>query len=371
MIAPLLLVTAAVGITGTVRSATMQVALPDPLYPDQPPKQCRIEIALDRYGVPTTYRMRLQSATCFDGKCRPLDVTLTWDAIGRYRSLEVPAKLPLTKKEHDPFTAADYQRLDRILSDRDSLLGPFPAELFAPNAVPASTASAQSSKQETKTNDFSVGANAVSPPTPDAVSEPTPLTIQEAVVPGAAYTSWVLWHWVNGPIVAKLRAETIRRMDERRLREMLADGDPEVVRFALELILETPDGRFRKECFRILETAGLENCRLALDYLERSASDSRRLASELIPLYGTNPGSTRLLYRYFESCQGLSPDFWSALAAKLQDLPAHEQVYLLDLLETRAKEIEAVRRQVEVLAREGDPYVLMRARRFLAEFGSH
>ncbi|RMF86990.1 MAG: hypothetical protein D6741_21180 [Planctomycetota bacterium] len=247
--------------------------------------------------------------------------------------------------------------------------------MFAPKALPADTDAPSKSgdgrSQVPASTEAPKRTNEPPAPIPDAVSEPTPLTIQEAVVPGAAYTSWVLWHWVNGPIVEKLRAETARRMDIRRLRHMLADDDPEIVRFALELILETPDGRFQQECLHVLETAGLENSRLALDYLKQSAADPRRLATELIPLYGTNPGSTRLLYRYFESCEGLTSDFWSALAARLKDLPAHEQVYLLDLLEARARDVEAVRRHVEGLAREGDPFVLMRARRFLGEFGSH
>ena len=47
--------------------------------------------------------MELINEVCLDGVCKLVEVSMYWDALGFYKSLEYPEGKPLTKVEHEPF----------------------------------------------------------------------------------------------------------------------------------------------------------------------------------------------------------------------------------------------------------------------------
>ncbi len=92
----------------------VQIPLHDPVKPDEPAIDFRVELILDADGFPLEYRLSLFTGVCLDGQCNPLQADLFWDVLGNYTRLE-DDDAPLTKGDHKPFTDADYVRLDQIL----------------------------------------------------------------------------------------------------------------------------------------------------------------------------------------------------------------------------------------------------------------
>jgi hypothetical protein len=106
-----------------------QIPLHDPVKPDEPAIDFRVELILDADGFPMEYRLPLTTGVCLDGQCNLLQADLFWDALGNYTRLE-DDDAPLTKGDHKPFTDSDYDRLDQILKDRWSILGTHPLDYF-------------------------------------------------------------------------------------------------------------------------------------------------------------------------------------------------------------------------------------------------
>ena len=163
--------------TGVGRERVHRIRLPDPANYARDPQIYDVIQVLNESGRTEGYRMHLVTDVCFDRTCKIMEVTLTWDADGNYRSLETPENAPLTRINHTPFEPADYRRLDRILRDKRSVLGIYPMNMFV-TAV--------------SSNDL------------DGFSGATRKELSGAVVEGAAYSTWILWNWVNGDMVREL-----------------------------------------------------------------------------------------------------------------------------------------------------------------------
>jgi hypothetical protein len=69
--------------------------------------------------------------------------------------------------------------------------------------------------------------------TVDAVTGATPQTIKKSVVEGAVYTSYALWHFVNGAIKNKIANYTLDIYSEPISHKMLLSGNYETQLFAL------------------------------------------------------------------------------------------------------------------------------------------
>ncbi len=322
----------------------VQIPLHDPLKPDEPAIDFRVELILDADGFPLEYRMPLFTGVCLDGLCKPLQADLFWDALGNYTRLEYD-DAPLTKGDHKPFTDADYDRLDQILKDRWSILGTHPLDYFLVKP-------ADRSKLEV-----------------DGITAATPLSVKDAVVDQAANTSWALWHWVNGSIVDRLHAETVARVDDDYLLHGLKSDDSMLVGFALEQLGEKglDDPRHHEACFHIMENSGRTNCELALELLAESADDPVEVQGRLIALIGRNGGSSRLILSYFEKLSDPDPVVWVELAKQLKAITGYRDLdAAFALLEKHASGLSEVRALVSPLADSEDPFVAHRAEEFMA-----
>lgn len=125
-------------------------------------------------GMPVSYFRKIQAPVCFDNKCRMLNIIVHWNITGRYLGFELPTGEYLSKEEHEPFVFAEYERMHGILNDPFSPL----AEIAYNELVPAKVAPSAEI---------------------DAVSSATSRDLLEFVVEGAAFTTFKLWHIVNGP----------------------------------------------------------------------------------------------------------------------------------------------------------------------------
>lgn len=202
------------------------------------PKPYALSQTLDQHGHPSGYSMVVDSVICLDEHCKVVKVTMTWDAMGAYQSYALADGTILEKARIDhtdppqdnspwtslaaqitngdavsedqawaPFTRADHEKLDQILGDSSSIL-----------------------RTETLSNLTSYRDKSKV----DGVSGATPLAVKEGVVEGAALSSYHLWHWANGGVVAAARELTHLHCDEALLKRLLDHDEPHYVLFALE-----------------------------------------------------------------------------------------------------------------------------------------
>lgn len=161
------------GPVASVQSRGCQLVLSDPVNLAAAKNTYYVRQSSGMNGFVKEYSLMLETDICYEKVCKPIHVSIHWDMLGRFLRLECANGSPLTKNEHDQFTAADYARLDDILKDRDSILGNYKPSFF-----------------DKRKKGLQV----------DAVSSATPVSVQNAVVKDAAHTSWALWQWVNGEI---------------------------------------------------------------------------------------------------------------------------------------------------------------------------
>ncbi len=316
----LVLVASAMGPTGAVQDeagSAFQVALRDPVAPEAPPRQYEVTVRSDEDGSPAGYQMTVQVNVCTEGLCRMVNVTLYWDALGHYERLECPADSPLTRREHDPFGPEDYLKLDRILQNRESILGRLAFTALV-EEQPEQDAQAE---------------------TIDGWSGATPQTVADSVVEGAAFTTWTLWRWVNGEIVPHLRTATVERATPPFIGRLLRSEQQREVGFALRHLLEPHRGeeQFVDDVFYAMEnTRHAVYVSLALDFVVGAVGDERRLHDRLIGSFRLlDDHTSRPLLEYFASQPDLPAEALEGLSAVLGELPYFQVHRILLLLEKR------------------------------------
>ena len=318
------------------------IVLSDPIKPAMVKQKYYVRKFLDKNGFIKEYSLTLKTGICYDNVCKPIHVNVHWDMLGRFLRLECPKYAPLTKKEHEPFTARDYARLDEILRDRLSILKRIDPSFFY-----------DVNKKENQIH---------------AITFATPISLQNAVVKGAAHTSWALWHWVNGEVVDKLLDLTRLSCDTVFLHHCLSSPDDrEMVKFALEFILKNDpkNAEFHDAAFNILKKAGRKNCQLALEYLKDSMPDKDRLNQQLVKLMSVNGGSERLISNYITAQPQLSTAILERLAGKLSRLSYHDFHAVFKLLESRQGDSAAIKSKISELLQSDDPYRVKYARDYL------
>lgn len=327
-----------------------EVELSDPVSPELPPRAYRVASLVDQDGFPAGYRLSFTTHVCLDNQCRTVQLTMFWDALGFYQRLEYPVDAPLTKKEHVPFQASDYAKLDQILKERDSVLATCSLNVVvAPPTLDEQAA-------------LAAGL--------DGWSGATPQAVKDAVVDDAAYTSWTLWHWANGQIVSKLQNQTRQRATPAYLQRLLRSRDRRAVDFALRHILAhcPTDGRFVDDVFHVLETSDREHILLALKFLDDAVPDAReryaRLIDSFCRLNGTN---APLVLEYFAAQADLPPETRDGLAGVLDRLPYFQVHLILRLFEAKGFFSETIEAHVVALLEHREFFIARRASEYLAK----
>jgi hypothetical protein len=124
----------------------------------------------------------------------------------------VPPHWPLTKFDHEEFTEEDYEKLQRILADKHSLL------------------------EDQKVEDLIDENTKLVSAEVDAVTGATKKSVEKAVVSGAVYSTYVLWHIVNGEISQKIPPHTEGLWSENLLQNFLQSGHYPYLYYALDHI---------------------------------------------------------------------------------------------------------------------------------------
>lgn len=292
------------------------VAIKHPSVNGGKPIPCSLVQVMGTGGCPQEYYMDVDSVYCADKVCEIITVRIYWDALGGYLRYELPEGGRLTKKAHTPFTPADYEKLQVILSDTGSPLKTFdPASVSAPGAVIGDV---------------------------DAVTKPTPLFYQTSVVRGAIYTCYTLWHWANGGAVKEIRRLTSESCGYDQLMQYLNDGTAKYSTFAMEQFAERRvyDAKTVNTVVRRAIDGRAAVAQGAIQYLESSLkngnSDIYYDAIGRLFAGGSREKRTLCLRSLAEVKQSGSSAFYDRLASLLPELESYFEVHLLlNLLEAR------------------------------------
>ena len=155
-------------------------------------------------------------------------IDMYWDLLGNFTSYTLPPDKPLTKFDHEEFTQEDYQKLNSILADQRSLLGKYKVEDLIDR---------HTQKVSEKV---------------DAVTGATKKTVQNAVVGGAVYSSYTLWHLANGEISEKIEQHTRKLVADTLIRKMISSNNYHYQYFALDHIASSQYERYRPEILSLL-----------------------------------------------------------------------------------------------------------------------
>jgi len=172
-------------------------------------------LVYDSAQFPAYFFRDIFTPVCLDSVCKPVRIKLFWDLLGNYLRYEVPPDEPLTKLNHEEFNPEDYERLQAILSNEQSLLKDFKMEELV--------------DRNTQKLSDSV----------DAVTGATKNTVKSEVIEGALYTCYTLWHLAHGTVVNEIQKLTQAKLNDQMLHRFLQDTNFHYVYFALNEVMDT------------------------------------------------------------------------------------------------------------------------------------
>jgi len=147
----------------------------------------QLHLLANEDGLPLLYYADIITPVCIDGLCKPVYIELYWDLMGEYVGYgEFPNEV-LSKFDHENFEPEDYLKLHELLLDQNSVLGRRKLSDLYDISL------------ERKVAITFKGIEV------DGVSGATKKEIKTAIVDGALYSCYTLWHLANGNVSAKIK----------------------------------------------------------------------------------------------------------------------------------------------------------------------
>ncbi len=190
-----------------------------------------MEVALvyNAQDLPDYYFSHVKTPVCEDSLCHLVEIDLYWDLLGNFQKYEVPPHWPLTKFDHEEFSEQDYEKLQKILVDKHSLLADQKVEDLI--------------DKNTKLVSAEV----------DAVTGATKKSVEKAVVSGAVYTVHTLWHIVNGEIAQKIPRHTEGLWNDTLLQYFLHSTHYPYIYYALDRIPASQFVNYMPDILQLLD----------------------------------------------------------------------------------------------------------------------
>jgi len=188
----------------------------------------QIDLQYNGNGLPEQYTSHIETPVCKDGLCYLMVIDIYWDILGNFLKYEVPENLPLTKFDHVEFTEEDHLKMKEILSNRDSFLRFYTLE----NLI-------DTTEQRSST-------------VVDGVSGATHKSIQNDAVGGAVFSTYVLWHIVNGPVATSVLKHTEDRFTDSLLIQLLESDNYHYKYYALQRMGENDNIKYLPYIIRLI-----------------------------------------------------------------------------------------------------------------------
>lgn len=238
----------------------------------------------DENGLPVWFSREFHKDVCMTGECKMIRLTLFWDGAGNYLGTEIPEEEPLTKSDHTEFEAADYEKLNAILSDTASILKDLESEelILVPDSIDPYTA-------------YEI----------DGYTAATQPALAEVVVKDAVYTCHTLWHTVYGPVQTKILELLDERVDVDFLKRVFESHETKKILWGIRAVEK--DSSYHEDFYPLfiqyIRSDTLEISNRALQYFQPSGLEDASLQKQLVevmPGLSTNKKNT-IIWKFIES----------------------------------------------------------------------
>jgi hypothetical protein len=223
-------------------SSLLMLDPPGSIMVDNPGRELVHEVETDsiRYQLflvrdekekPERFVAEIFTPVCYSNKCYPVFIDFYWDLLGNFQRFDMPPGKTLTKLDHIPFDAADYQKMQDILANTSSLLKDYQAE------------------------DLVVSTESDLPYGVDAVTGATSKTIANEVISGAVYSCYTLWHLAHGDLADLVKTHTENNYDDGLIISFLQSSNYHYQYWAIEKVLASKkwtEERFKAPLLNIL-----------------------------------------------------------------------------------------------------------------------
>jgi hypothetical protein len=294
---------------------THQLHIVHPGDPDAKPMPHELVQINDEKGEPQAYWMWVDSVICREEFCEVVRVRLHWDVLGNYTRYDVAIGSTLTKLDHVPFTAEDHTKLHSILLDKESSL----------RVVDKDAMTGKPSKKSAAI---------------DGVVGATILTLKDAVVIGAGYCCYDLWHWSNGEVATIVRGLSAKESSAPKLFEHLASGSDDAVSFAMDALSERQV--YSKDAITAvvatLKSGSDELMDSGMPYLKAACATPEDYCEALFEVFADGSSKQRglIIEALGDESLTLPVGYLDKLSADLPKFESHHEVHLfLTLMEKR------------------------------------
>lgn len=285
---------------------------------------------------PNYFYTNVQSVICGSKVCKVVPIKLFWNKLGKYTYYELEPGIDLEKEEGVLFDKKDYEKLHDILNDINSPLKNYYKEELV-----------------RKSNH-----NAA-----DALSGATINIDKNAVVEGAIWTCYTLWHWANGELVSKIKNITAEKTSTKLLQQQLTYGDIPHRIYAIEQLQARK--AYDSVTLKKVQTAAKINPKLnkpALVYFENSSTDS--YYKYLSILFDNADKASRITFlNSLSNIKLKAPkDFYNQFSSKLSDNDSYQEINLiLNIMERLNPDSTVVAKQAEALLEHKNFLIARRA----------
>ncbi|WP_422080768.1 hypothetical protein [Ulvibacterium sp.] len=212
---------------------------------DDPLSEQRIIEHRDANGLSLYFSRKIDKPVCLSKTCLPLSLIVLWDGAGNFKGLEFTEGEPLTKTDHTDFTKDDYRKLNKILSNKSSVLGMLQKEDLI---------------LEDKRKLLEDGV--------DAYSGATQPSLYDQVVRDAVYTCYTLWNTAYGATQRKILAILDQKADGRYLNMAFQQNETGYLLWAIDHLTRYPEyhKRFYRKVTKHIRSENNALAQRALDY---------------------------------------------------------------------------------------------------------
>jgi hypothetical protein len=208
-----------------------------------------LKLALDEQGKPLYFFRNIFTPVCYTNECKPVHINFYWDLLGNYERFDLPTGKVLTKVDHDEFKSEDYEKLQDILAQPNSIF----SELQMEDLIVKGTESLTDSV--------------------DAKAGATLKTIKNQVIDGAVYTCYTLWHIAYGKAVPEIKKIIETYKNDALLHQFLTSNNYHYQYWAMGNVIDT-NGNVKKAYEPDIEKViGGKNIFIAKNTLQRVSSD--------------------------------------------------------------------------------------------------
>lgn len=298
------------------------------VYVNHPGEKTLVEAILNEVknvdGLPVEYFMDVTSVICLEEVCKVIPVRLFWNNIGDFVKYELEKGATLEKYEDDIFEFEDYNKLRRILLNKNS---PF-KEVYIDEIL-------------TVPDELNDGI--------DAISGATALELDEKdTVPGAALTCFTLWHWANGSIVSNIKNITGASLSNKQLLDFISKENKTYFNISLQQLKKRnlyAIEHINPVYNRLLNQA--ECLKLGLAYLETAPMEVYLQTVQKLLSNGKKEQKLSVIRSLNNTKQDIPTTFLDTVSKEFSNLKSfHEVSILLELMQAKNAGSETVINQV-------------------------